>query len=565
MGFVRSSAGTPARPRTFGHPGFALAFLLLAALLAPRILEATAAKDGRRVLIRNVRLAATRPDEEDVAVNLLVKGGVLEIVTRDEIPADEADTVVDCRGNILLGILKVGEPANFVVLDGDPRTDMDILLDTKNHTLLAVRDGSLVRNTLPVASPFSPATKKKKSGWIGYTPPPLALPISYRPSEHWNQWKGRTVSGLFIGAMALDRQNWVAQDSDSHDLFGNLRQYDAGEIRAIRFGSIGTLNFKKPWVYTLFLTSRAFDRGFDASNTSALKVYDMRLDIPLPRRLTLSVGKQKEPISMERLEGGFYLPLLERPVTLDAMLPARNVGVTLSRTELDDRLTWAAGMYNSGIGASGSPSDFSNVLTGRVTWVPWSRGENTEIALVGLGIRYNDAKEPIRYAAEPEFKQGPLFVDTGPIDANHALTLDLEGSWRRGPVAVSGEFLRSRVSAPSFGDPVFSGYNVTASWIVTGEMRQYNARSATFGPVPISRSVYQGGWGAWELAARYSAIDLTDGTVDGGEMGILSLGASWYLTSGFHIRLDYRHIELERQRRHSTSDGFLLRLVLLLE
>lgn len=539
--------------------------ILVAALLTAPPAVAAASKDGRRVLVRNVRLAATQPDEEDVAINLLVTGGVLEIVTRDEIPPEEADTVVDCRGNILLGVLEVGKPANFVVLDGDPRTDMSVLLDTKSHTLLAVRDGVLVRNTLPVASPFEPTTTKKKSGWIGYTPPPLALPIAYRPSQHWNQWEGRAVSGLFIGAMALDRQNWVAQDGDSLHLFGNLREYDSGEIRAIRFGSIGTLNFEKPWVYTLFLTSRAFDRGFDASDTSALKVYDMRLDIPLPRRLTLSVGKQKEPISMERLEGGFYLPLLERPVTLDAMLPARNVGVTVSRTELDDRLTWAAGVSNSGIGASGSPSDFSNVLTGRVTWVPWSRGESTEVALVGLGVRYSDAKEPVRYAAEPEFKQGPLFVDTGPIDARNALTLDLEGSWRRGPIAVSGEFLRSRLDAPSAGDPVFSGYNVTASWIVTGEMRPYNARSATFGPVPVSRSVYQGGWGAWELAARYSSIDLTDGTVDGGEMGILSLGASWYLSSGFHLRLDYRHITLDRNDRHSSADGFLFRLVLLLE
>ncbi len=542
------------------------ALLLLAILLlVPVRCLFGATENGRRVLVKNVRVAATDEESQDVTVNLLVVGGVLEIVTQDELPTDEADTVVDCRGNILLGVLKIAEPANFVVLDGDPRKDMGVLLDTKGHTLLAVRDGKLVKNTLPVASPFEPQKEEKKPGWIGYTPPPLALPIAYRPTQHWNQWEGRAISGLFIGAVALDRQNWVAQDPDSHEMFGNLKDYDAGEIRAIRFGSIGTLNFKRPWVYTLFLTSRAFDRGFDATDTSALKVYDLRLDIPLPKRLTLSVGKQKEPISKERLEGGFYLPFLERPAVLDAMLPARDIGVTVSRTELDDRLTWAAGVYNDWLSRSGSMGETSNVVAGRVTWIPWSRGKDTELALLGLGLRYDDAKEPIHYAAEPEFKQGPLFVDTGPIDARNAFTLDLEASWRRGPVSVSGEFLRSRVDAPLAGDPVFSGYNVRASWIVTGEMRPYNARSATFGPVPVSRSVYQGGWGAWELAARYSSIDLTDGTIDGGEMGIVSLGAAWYLTSAFHLRLDYRHIELDREDRHSTSDGFLLRLVLLLE
>ena len=42
--------------------------------------------------------------------------------------------------------------------------------------------------------------------------------------------------------------------------------------------------------------------------------------------------------------------------------------------------------------------------------------------------------------------------------------------------------------------------------------------------LPVAKSVYQGGWGTWELAARYSSLDLTDGPVDGGDLDVYTLG-----------------------------------------
>ena len=55
-----------------------------------------------------------------------------------------------------------------------------------------------------------------------------------------------------------------------------------------------------------------------------------------------------------------------------------------------------------------------------------------------------------------------------------------------------------------FGGPEFSGYHVTASWALSGEMRSYNKRAGIFGQLPVSKSVYEGGWGAWEAAIRVS-------------------------------------------------------------
>ena len=45
-------------------------------------------------------------------------------------------------------------------------------------------------------------------------------------------------------------------------------------------------------------------------------------------------------------------------------------------------------------------------------------------------------------------------------------------------------------------------------------------------------------WGALEAVGRFSFTDLSDGTVEGGEMSIISVGLNWYLTHRHRIMLD---------------------------
>ena len=96
-------------------------------------------------------------------------------------------------------------------------------------------------------------------------------------------------------------------------------------------------------------------------------------------------------------------------------------------------------------------------------------------------------------------------------------------------------------------------------------MRPFNKKNALFRPVPVARTVYQGGWGAWEFSTRYSRVDLTDGTVDGGEMDIFSLGANWWLTPFFNVNMNYRYIVLTQAGEKGKSSGVLARVMLVLE
>ncbi len=109
--------------------------------------------------------------------------------------------------------------------------------------------------------------------------------------------------------------------------------------------------------------------------------------------------------------------------------------------------------------------------------------------------------------------------------------------------------------------------NALAAWgiTLTGEMRPYNTRNGIFGGVPVSRSVYQNGKGAWELAGRFSHIDLNDGPIAGGEMDIASFGVNWWLTPFFMINMNYRYIWNELDGLRGESSGFNSRVLIVLE
>ena len=141
----------------------------------------------------------------------------------------------------------------------------------------------------------------------------------------------------------------------------------------------------------------------------------------------------------------------------------------------------------------------------------------------------------------------------------------LEASWRKGPYWLAAEYVSNEVDASALGDPHFTGYHVTASWILSGEMRGYNKRAGILGPVPVAKTVNQGGWGAWEVGVRWSDLDLTDGLIDGGEMDILSLGLSWWLTPVFNFNMNYRFITLDRFGVEGDSSGLNVRVLLMLE
>ena len=106
----------------------------------------------------------------------------------------------------------------------------------------------------------------------------------------------------------------------------------------------------------------------------------------------------------------------------------------------------------------------------------------------------------------------------------------------------------------TLADPEFSGYYVSAGYILTGERRNYNI--GEWAGVKPSWPVGQNGIGAWEVAARYSQVDLIDraggiaGTGTGKETN-WTLGVNWYVNPA--IRFMLNHVISKTERPNGTD------------
>jgi phosphate-selective porin OprO/OprP len=111
------------------------------------------------------------------------------------------------------------------------------------------------------------------------------------------------------------------------------------------------------------------------------------------------------------------------------------------------------------------------------------------------------------------------------------------------------------VASAAAGHPDFSGYYLTGSWVLTGETRPYD-RTVGY----ARRIIPKGRWGAPELVARYSHIDLDDGAVQGGSFNKTHIGLNWWATRRWKFGVGWGRTWLRRFGTTGRTDSLLTRL-----
>jgi phosphate-selective porin OprO/OprP len=175
---------------------------------------------------------------------------------------------------------------------------------------------------------------------------------------------------------------------------------------------------------------------------------------------------------------------------------------------------------------------------------------------------------PFQLKDTPELTVDPTqLIDTGVIPADHASVLGAEFAAQRRNLFLQAEAFRFGVERKvhTGDDPVFYGFYVEGSWVLTGERRRFDASRAAFWFPKPDRPLGAGGWGAWEVALRYSRMDLNfhpgvagapppvDG-VRGGDQKILSAALEWYPRPRTRIMLEWQHVSVDRLNPASATD-----------
>lgn len=274
-------------------------------------------------------------------------------------------------------------------------------------------------------------------------------------------------------------------------------------------------------------------------------------DIPVVGNVRL--GRMLEPFALEGTSPNNQFTFIERGLPT-AFYPFRNSGVLLHDHALDRRMTWAAGlfMHTDDFGDSDTNSQYS--ATARLTGLPWYENDGSRWWHVGLSAsRRKPDNDEYRFSARPETFVAPRFVDTGLFPADRVDLLGAETILTVGPASLQAEYVRASAALvetedfPESGDAEFSGYYVYASWFLTGEHRTYNRNTGALGRIRPNRPVLAEGRGpgAWEIAARYSELDLDDGPVSGGHLRDITLGLNWYLSPNTRLAWNYVQADLK--------------------
>jgi phosphate-selective porin OprO/OprP len=312
----------------------------------------------------------------------------------------------------------------------------------------------------------------------------------------------------------------------------------------------------------------------------------------------LRVGAFEPNVGLSAAVSTSQMIMMERPAPAEV---ARNVAAGDSRSgiQLTGAGLWGEG--DSGIAtrwfASGGltgntvstlnstgpfavqPQDEQTGVIGRFALAPFD-STNWQ-AHIGVNAQYvtqpNDSgvaaspRYPIQLRDRPELRvDGARLVDTGAIDARTASVYGAEFGFTSHQFMLESEYFeyqigRRNTTAAMPSDPHFHGWYVQGAWVLTGENRPYNPAEARFDAPRMNYNFNPaaGTWGAFELAARYSDLDLNYhdcgaghaipaspapcfDAIRGGDQKISSIGLNWYLNPDIRVMVDYLHVDVNR-------------------
>jgi phosphate-selective porin OprO/OprP len=411
--------------------------------------------------------------------------------------------------------------------------------------------------------------------------PPAPAPASVTTTLSNGKPSFATADGRFTAnvraILMMDAGKYFQKDNLAPTVVG--RDLNEGvNFRRARIGFDGKLfkDFDYSFVYE-FGGSGAEDPG---------RLYEASVAYTALKPLRIKVGAFEPNVGLAAATSTSAMPLLERPAPAEA---ARLVAAGDSRVAVQVQ---GAGVFGEGdtgmatrwffstawtgntlnpIGGSQQFDEASNWI-GRVAIAPFSG--TTWQAHLGANIQYviqpNDAvgpgvagtRYPIQIRDRPELRlDGSRLVDTGSIDAAHAKVYGAEAAFGFRNFLIESEYFKYEIERRNsvLADPDFDGWYVQGSWVITGEPRPYDPVEARFGAPKQNYNFNPaaGTWGAFELAARYSVLDLNFregltavatpvGGVRGGEQKILSLGVNWYLNPAMRMMLDYQRVDIDR-------------------
>lgn len=357
---------------------------------------------------------------------------------------------------------------------------------------------------------------------------------------------------------------------------------DTGLLRRVRPTIEGTLFGKYDFRFT---------PEFGGGSAS---VVDSYIDARFDPAFKVRAGKFKSFVGLERLQSGGDIKFLERSYVTNAILPNRDLGVAVHGDLFGNKLNYAVGIVNGvadgGNISTGNEFDTDKEYTLRLFATPFVEGNEALAGLgFGVGATYTDFQgernlDWTNTSSADATRNGlPSYVTEGQqtffrynsaaVANGKRLRVSPQAHYYYGPFGVLAEYARvsqdvSLLTSTTSNTATLitpgskkrldhDAWSIGASWLLTGE-------TASFKGVKPKQDfdLDKGGWGAWELVARYSEIELDDdtfknpaGTAYTGAYADLSTsakkaqtwtgGVNWYLNPNVKFAVNYEQTKFD--------------------
>ena len=284
----------------------------------------------------------------------------------------------------------------------------------------------------------------------------------------------------------------------------------------------------------------------------------------LPVLQSLTIGNQKRPFGLDHLNSSRYNVFIARPNVIEAFNEdARRLGIQSFGVSEDLRYNWRYGVFNleriqdDGIYIGDA---YQLQAAGRLATTYWwdepsdGRGYG-HFAISGAVADPDETGGPqnrneARFRTRPEVRTGNRFLNTGRIpDVERFHLLGMEHVLNYGALQWTSEvqgLWNNRNDGSEDAD--FWGAYTYVSYFLTGEHMPWSRESGTLGRPKPHEDFFLvntcdgrrgGGWGAWQIAARFSHIDLNDADVFGGRSDSTTLGLNWYWNQNAGMQFNY--------------------------
>ena len=308
----------------------------------------------------------------------------------------------------------------------------------------------------------------------------------------------------------------------------------------------------------------SFEWDIDVAD-GVVEVKDMWVSYSGFNNSQLKFGNFKQPFGLEEITSSRLLTFPERAMAMLAFETDRQFGLEYSKWGTLGKIPFnlRSSIYTQTL-SNETKNDYEKEVdetgTGASARFVVAPQINEDLLLHGgLAFVYDtpfDESETMEFKSEAETKNGDLeWIATKDIrEVDYALRYGFEGILQYKNFHFQGEYVMAniiRLEESTAGDASFDGGYAYLSWMPTGERRPWSMDDGEFGQVmPKNKKT-----GAWELAARYSYLNLTDedakssssdssGPILGGRANIYTFGLNWYANPNVKFQLAYSIVDL---------------------